>query len=422
MADWRDSLQEGSIAGVPLFIQQVTESVGRRTTSKSMPFRDTPSREDLGRQTRRYRVVAMVIGNEYMAARDAVREVFETPGPWIFTHPFRGEISVILDEGSSVDIAESFDQGGMASFNFSLVESGDPDSLRVTVSTAAALAVASTAVIDAAMVDAEKKLAVGDVFNAISSGMGAVTGGMLSAKRKVMGTLGVTQLSAISDTLTDINSTIGSLANSPFEILTALNGLVAAFKSIFTDQSAVNDDAPNAGYPGGPKKVLVEAALANALDLCAIETVTPPVFVGGPVDEEEVSAQKAIKDALKAMVIASNIDLVGNLPLESVNVAVDALGTLGSLADGVLTDPDTSDDVFVAMTDLRSALDAHLSTLTASLPRIQEYIPPQAMPALLIAFQFYGDPTRDLEIVGRNRVKDPNFVPGGDPLELLIDV
>lgn len=421
MADWRDSLFEGKIAGVPLFIQQVSNTIGRRTTSKSMPFRDTPAREDLGRQIRKYRVSAIVIGDEYMAARDALRDVFESPGPWIFTHPWQGEISTILDEGSSVDISESHEQGGMASFNFSLVESGDPDSLRVTVSTTAALAVASAAVIEAAAIDAEKKMSVGDVFNALSDGMGAVTAGMLAAKRKAMGALGVTQLAAISDSLADVNSTIGSLANSPGELLSTLSGLVSAFKGIFSDQSAVNDDSPNASYPGGPKKVLVEAALANATDLCAIETITPPVFEGGPVDDDEVAAQKALKDALKAMTIASSIDLIGNLPLESVDVALEALGTLGGLADDMLTDPDTSDDVFTAMTDLRAALDAHLASLVASLPRIQEYIPPQSMPALLIAFQFYNDPTRDLEIVGRNRIKDPNFVPGGDPLELLID-
>lgn len=59
-------------------------------------------------------------------------------------------------------------------------------------------------------------------------------------------------------------------------------------------------------------------------------------------------------------------------------MAVDALATLGGLADDLLEDPDTEDDVFTAMTDLRAALDAHLATLVASLPRVQQYTPSEA--------------------------------------------
>lgn len=107
MADWRDSLLPGSIGGVPLFISEVKSSVGRRTTSRELPFRDTPSREDLGRRARRFSVSGFVIGSGYLAERDAVIDVFETRGPWLFTHPWWGELSVILDEGASLDIAES---------------------------------------------------------------------------------------------------------------------------------------------------------------------------------------------------------------------------------------------------------------------------------------------------------------------------
>ncbi len=421
MANWNDSLLEGSIGGVPLFVNAVATQVGRRTTSKSLPFRDTPAREDLGRRARRFKVDAIVIGSDYLTQRDAVIAVFESAGPHIFVHPWLGELSVILDEGSSLDIQESHAEGGWAKLSFNLAESGDPDGARIKISTSAALSVASVAAIDAAKVSAKKKLGLGNVFNALSKGISALSGGLLKVKRKAFGALGVSQAAGIADSLADLNSTIGKLANSPAELLTTLSGIVAALKGIFKSQAAANEDSPNAPYPGGAKKVAVEAALSAAQDMCAIDTITPPLFEGAPEDPVEKAAQKALGDFTKALVIAETIDLMGTLPLESASVAVDALQTLGSLADDLLEDPDTEDDLFVAMTDLRAALDAHLATLVASLPRVQQYTPSEAMPALLLAFQLYGDPTRDLEIVGRNRVRDPNFMRGGEPLEVLID-
>jgi prophage DNA circulation protein len=422
MADWKDSLLEGSIGGVPLFVQAVATRVGRRTTSRALPFRDTPAREDLGRSPRQFGVEAIVIGNDYLTQKEKVVAVFESAGPHIFVHPWLGEISVILDEGSSLDVQENHAEGGWAKLSFNLVESGSPDGARIKISTSAALSVASVAAIEAAKVSAKKKFGLGNVFNALSKGISALSGGLLKVKRKAFGALGVSQAAGIADSLADLNSTIGKLANSPAELLTTLSGIVAALKGIFKSQAAANDESPNSPYPGGAKKVVAEAALSAAEEMCAIETITPPLFEGAPVDPVEVAAQKALSDFTKALVISETIDLMGTLPLESASVAINALTTLGGLADDLLSDPDTEDDVFVAMTDLRAALDAHLAVLVASLPRVQQYIPAEARSALLIAFELYGDPTRDLEIVGRNRVRDPNFVPGGEPLEVLLDV
>jgi len=151
--------------------------------------------------------------------------------------------------------------------------------------------------------------------------------------------------------------------------------------------------------------------------------VTPPPYPGGPQNDDQVAAEKALSKAMGVMVVAQTISLFGGtIPLESAEGAVESLKTLGGLADNILIDTDTSDDLYVAMTDLRAALDTHLVYLSASLPQVQLFTPPKAMSALLIAFEFYNDPLRDLEIVGRNRIKDPNFVPGGVPLEVLLDV
>jgi prophage DNA circulation protein len=64
------------------------------------------------------------------------------------------------------------------------------------------------------------------------------------------------------------------------------------------------------------------------------------------------------------------------------------------------------------------------STCTRAVPRARTTTATRATgtattPALLIAWQVHGDPTRDLELVARNEILDPNFAPGGEPLEVL---
>lgn len=418
MADWRDSLLDASIGGVPLFVKDVKTTSGRRTAVREMPKRDAPAVEDLGRKARRYSVTGYVIGPNYMADRDAVMAVLEGPGPYMFRHPWQGDKSVVLDEGSALEVHESDTEGGWARLSFSLAESGEKDGLRVTVSTSAALSKASAAVLATAPnVTKNLKLHIGDVFAAASAAIGKVSSTLMQAKRKVMGALGVADAGRLTDAIADLGSNAGRLLNTPAELLTTISGLVAATLALVRDQGA----EVVATYPGGGKALRVEASLEAAQALATVETVTPAPFPGGPVNPDAQAAQAAIGKVLKLAAVAHAADLFGVLPLESSQTAAQVLETLGALLEELLLDPTTDDDMFAALTDVKAGLDAHLAGLAASLPTIQTYTPPASTPALLVAFWLYGDPTRDLEIAGRNRVRDPNFLPGGEPLEVLVD-
>ncbi len=57
----------------------------------------------------------------------------------------------------------------------------------------------------------------------------------------------------------------------------------------------------------------------------------------------------------------------------------------------------------------------------ADLARIVSSTPARTEPALLIAHRLYGDASRADEIIARNKIAHPLFVPGGTPLEVLSD-
>ena len=72
---------------------------------------------------------------------------------------------------------------------------------------------------------------------------------------------------------------------------------------------------------------------------------------------------------------------------------------------------------------LRRAVTADLTARGGTLARLQTHVPAVTMPALVIAQRLYGDPARmearAAEIVARNKVPHPGFVPGGAALQVL---
>ena len=60
----------------------------------------------------------------------------------------------------------------------------------------------------------------------------------------------------------------------------------------------------------------------------------------------------------------------------------------------------------------------NLTTKAESQARLVTYTPSAVMPAVVVAYEFYEDANRDLEIVERNDIVRPGFVPVA-PLKLL---
>ncbi|MDQ7010357.1 MAG: hypothetical protein Q9M29_00915, partial [Mariprofundaceae bacterium] len=68
---------------------------------------------------------------------------------------------------------------------------------------------------------------------------------------------------------------------------------------------------------------------------------------------------------------------------------------------------------------LRAAMVRDLTERAGRLPQIGVFTPRSGMPALLLAHRIHGDASRDAEIIARNSIRHPGFVPGGSPLEVI---
>ena len=78
----------------------------------------------------------------------------------------------------------------------------------------------------------------------------------------------------------------------------------------------------------------------------------------------------------------------------------------------------TDDAMYETLEQARSAVWADVTERAENNVRLVNFTPPEVMPALVLAYDYYGDATREAEIVERNNVRHAGFVPAV-PLKFL---
>lgn len=409
---WLDRLQEASLGGVAFLAQSSRVSVGRRSIVIELPNRDQPEYEDMGRAARRCSITAFILGDDYDRDRARLAEVLETKGPHTFVNPWWGESKVIV-EGAG-EFEEMVDRGRGCSVSLTLTEAGAQTAVTATIVPSAAMSAAIDAAAAAALQDfeSEYEVGVGDSFSRAAAALGEATDQIDSVNNKIAAALGIAD--GVIAAMDEAKEAAADLIGSPAALASTLAGLLSSVTALLGLTTGIEEE-----YPGQASKIAADTALAAAQQLGAIDVTAEPPYPGGPLLPEAEASTRAIGKLIRTQALIGVSGTFRTLPLESAAAAGDVLATLGALTDDLLADETTGDDLAAALTDLRAALQQHLGALVDALPAATEYTPPGAVPALFLAWQMYGDPTRDIEICARNNVADPNFLPGGVPLEVL---
>jgi prophage DNA circulation protein len=377
MATWRDNLWPATFRDVPFQVERAGLGTGRRVAVHEFPGRDAPVVEDLGRRAREFSLDAYVIGPDYMPGRDQLRAALEQRGPGTLRHPYLGELQVQVDQ---VRLSESTAEGGMARFSITFRETGPlPAPARATQP---ALLNAAGATI------AEAILSFGRAFNVLAmpadfvAELEADLGEVLFFAELVAG--GITA---------DAAALIRSPANLAASITGSLNRLHV--------------------LAGTPARAF--ALYEQGFDVASAGADRPRTTA---LRRRQGKASDALSALVQTTAIAEAGRTLAGLDYAS---ATQATGLRDALLAAIDARQATADDeTHAALADLRVAVVRDVAARGADLARVVAYTPPQTLPALVLAQQLYGDPTRDADLIGRNaHVRHPGFVPGGQALEVL---
>lgn len=394
---WRDQQAANSVGGQRLrgsfrgaeFIAPDDDlELGRRTQVHEYPQRDLPYVEDLGRKARRFQLEVFVAGPDYMAARDALIAEIEKPGPGLLTHPYYGTLNVTVVEAR---VRQSSREGGKATFTLTCIEGGENIFPSTEVDTAATTAAAADAASTSAIAEFARRFSVE-----------GLTGWSVTAlEDEVARTLsGVTQL------VGDVAGAIAAEIRAPYNMGGLIVGNIQQIASLAAE----------------PRE-----ALRLYKGLFDAGADSPEIAATTATRRQQAQATAALQEFTRASAV---IEACRAASESHFDASDDAMRARDELLDAIearmeATDPVTGGpigvELFDALRSLRAAMVQDLRVRGAKLPRITYHTPQATLPARVLAYRIYGDASRAEEIVARNKIRHPGFVPGGVALEVLTD-
>lgn len=386
---WRDNLRSASFRGVSFEVDSSTLTAGRRLARHEYPQRDEPFLEDMGKKAREYRIEAFIIGPEYMSGRDQLLEALEKPGPGQLVHPYLGTLKVIVS--GQCQMTESTSFGGMAKISIEMVEAGTQQEPRATDDT--------LAVLDAQIAAAEEIAAL--EFSESFSVDGAADFVVEDALKSVNGLLSVPGM---------VLDNLASIRANPLSALQALlpERLLGSLSS-----------------PLGLAKGIVQLVrnMPDVLQLFGYGLPSPIQTVQTPARQQLNSNRDALMGLVSFLAVVKRTrDLVSAEP-DTLDLVRAHRTEIVDRVDDLIFSELIGQDAIDAIVQIRTDAVKHFTAITPDLPRIVAREFAVALPALVVAHDFYGDQwldqEREAELIKRNLVKHPGFVPAGKPVSLV---
>lgn len=386
----------GSFRGVPFRTVDAEMRVGRRNQVNEYPQRDLPYVDDLGRRARRFVVEAYVIGDTYLAERDALIAAFEAKGSGELMHPRYGARKVSVD--GDVSVKESPERGGMARISVTFVEDTSNTFPAATQDTVAQVEAAANAADDAAQAAFAQEFSVEGPSVLASQamdglkGLNATVSTLLQTARLVTSVAGLANIVGLTGTL---SGNLAALIRTPVVLVQSLRGIYANLVQELERPMS---------------------ALAELQFVFLGNTRSPAVALSGSTRARSLANDTARADLQRRLSLSNQARVLAVAITDAAVVATSAQAValrdaLGAQIDTELEANDPPASVARALAALRAAVVLDVAARSEFLRSRSTYTPQAVLPALVLAHRIYQDADRSDELVARNGVAHPAFVP-----------
>ncbi len=389
---WRDQMQEGKFRNVSFRAKSQSTEGGRRVTRHEYPGRNHPWPEDLGRKARTHTLELHIIGADYMVGRDAMLNALEQVGPGELVHPWLGRLQVQVETYS---LSETTSEGGKATFSVTFTEAGKQQFPSAKVDTSAVVISKADLTVASIVADFANKFNVSGLPGWVAHEASAVIDGALDSIHAAMASV-----PGILLEITDFNRGLAAFQTSLNTLLQTASDLGDGMAGIVT--SVINSSADPV------------SALQRLEDFGTAMKLPPLTTVAR---KAQALNQQASIDLIQRLAVIEQSRVSALITPASSRSAIELRDSLAEKIEDLLET--ASDDVYLALVDLRTAVIKDLTSRAAKSPQLSSFTPKTTLPALVLAHRIYGDANRDVEIIARNHISHSGFVSGGSPLEVI---
>jgi len=405
--NWRDRLLPASFRGVGFWIDQAKTPVGRKGQLHEYPQRDLPFFEDLGQQAKTHDLTAFIIGPDCLEQRDKLLKALEQ-GRGELVHPWLGRLQVKVGE---CDMTHTRQDGGLVTFALKFYPDQPLPFPTATVSTQKVLLAKADGLLGSAVARFEQAMTL----------IKAARIGITNLRNSLTGVYEVIkeQLKPLIEQYRQITELVKAVKELPREVAAEFKGLLGDIKELKAFAKE--------GYRG------VIADVSQQLE--AIRKADAPKITTG---KDTNAAAQAMADLVQDTLIVKVAQWVASMPVATRALQLPSTPTVAQQAHQQVTRPEVpaTDDLqalqkdlvealqgaknkadpdhYQAISDVQDALVAHLKAVASSGVRLVSKSFQESLPALVIAYKQFGDATRVTEVVQRNGVTNPLYLPQSD--------
>jgi prophage DNA circulation protein len=397
---WRENLRQASFRNIPFKVDTAETSGGRRIVTHEYPNRNTPYSENLGRKAREYQIQAYVIGDNYQDLRDRLLDAIELRSePGVLVHPTLGTLKVLCK-----DYRLRYDnhEGGLEYFDLTFVEAGEnvnPDTRQFTaeaVKGAADEAVNEIKSVFAAIVTPNglPEFVAGDILLDSEDLADQVT---LAAG---IGARDPEQTAVLLEDVITFRNDLPEFIQEPATLADTVAGLILRVRQVY------------------PSAMTAYRAFRNLL---AFGDNLPTIPQTTTTRRQQAANREAFVSLVRQASLAGMAQSITAIDFDSYDSAVAVRDEFTDFLDREIIALGSTDfdRAFQQMETLRTAVVQEVTQRAANLERIKTLTLASTLPALVVAYDLYEDAARDDEIVKRNRIPHPGFLPPGTPLQVL---
>ena len=400
-------LRRASFRGVPFEVTSSNLSIGRRTQTFEYPQRDDPFTEDMGRSKRTIRITAFVVGYDYIARMKRLIAACEKPGSGRLIHPWLGSMEVTPTDLS----APVFESNRVAFVSLTFVESGKLQYPNALLDVGAKCLSAAQLLVNAEFDEFVRTFDLSGAQDFVKEAVGLDLQGILNSET----VQSVCDAFDLADELATLSHDVITLAEGGADALFnrvldtyGLQGFASTvhawtdvshrFRSL-TQSSELNSAKPQAVASRTTSERIEKANAAGQAMIRGLSVANMVVAASEiGTSNDRLDASTPVQTAPYDDLIAVRNEILEAIDEESLKVS--------------------SDPIYEALCESRSAVYEAITQRAENQARLVSFKPSSVQPALVLAYDYYGDASREAEIVGRNKIRHSGFVPAVE-LKLL---
>lgn len=402
---WHDRLQPASFRGVPFHVSDASERGGRRVVVHEYANQEEHDTEDLGKRAGEGTLRAFLVGTDYDVARDKLITALTDEGAGTLVHPYLGSLSIrIISHEWNI----SSRRGGFCEFTIQYIKAGRGAPVFAASTADAVIEAADTVDASTSAAFVEKFTVSGQpefVRNAALEQLDNAIETLYTINGKIGGI--VNQVSDVAADIDEIGNQISTLIQAPATLISTIAGVASSFIGAVSDIKLAF---------GVYDQLLAGFTITNPISRTArngVETATRAVMADN---------QAAIASALRATAVTTMARIIADddSAFTTYSDAIAVRDALLTELDDQSSEETLSYDEYRALTDLQTAVYERIQQLAPGLQQIRNVQIGNPLPALVVTHQQYGDISNLDELIARNRIGNPLFLPAGKDIEVLV--